>query len=160
MICACTSFGLLVIFPGVFYRYRMTRACPVTTDLILRVDVRTTMDRVLVVLHLRLPGYCNQGMVYLCHRYCAAVLPKLHEWGSFNTSRSCGYGYRSVKELKEVPTGYCGTDVQNSQKIRAGAKIIKPYPGILVPLARAELSEALGTGAKVVRNFQTFRVRV
>ena len=38
---ACTTFGLC-LFPGVFLSSRVTGACPVTTDLIMRFDVRTT----------------------------------------------------------------------------------------------------------------------
>ena len=38
---ACTDFGLC-FFPGVFLSSRVTGACPVTTDLIMRVNVRTT----------------------------------------------------------------------------------------------------------------------
>ena len=34
--------GLFVFFPGVFFSSRVTGACPVTTDLIVRVNVRTT----------------------------------------------------------------------------------------------------------------------
>ena len=34
--------GLCVFFPGVFLGSRVTGACPVTTDLIMRVSVRTT----------------------------------------------------------------------------------------------------------------------
>ena len=34
--------GLRVFFPGVFLSSRVTGACPVTTDLIMRVNVRTT----------------------------------------------------------------------------------------------------------------------
>ena len=34
--------GLFVFFPGVFLGSRVTGACPVTTDLIMRVYVRTT----------------------------------------------------------------------------------------------------------------------
>ena len=34
--------GLFVFFPRVFLSSRVTGACPVTTDLIMRVDVRTT----------------------------------------------------------------------------------------------------------------------
>ena len=34
--------GLFVFFPGVFLSSRVTGACPVTTDLIMRVNVRTT----------------------------------------------------------------------------------------------------------------------
>ena len=33
---------LCVFFPGVFLSSRVTGACPVTTDLIMRVNVRTT----------------------------------------------------------------------------------------------------------------------
>ena len=40
---ACTTFGLFVFFPGVFLLSRVTGACPVTTDLIMRVNVRTTI---------------------------------------------------------------------------------------------------------------------
>ena len=39
---ACTTFGLLVFVPGVFASSRVTGACPVTTDLIMRVNVGTT----------------------------------------------------------------------------------------------------------------------
>ena len=34
--------GLCVFFPGVFLSSRVTGACPVTTDLIMRVNVRAT----------------------------------------------------------------------------------------------------------------------
>ena len=34
--------GLCVFFPGVFLSSIVTGACPVTTDLIMRVNVRTT----------------------------------------------------------------------------------------------------------------------
>ena len=34
--------GLCVFFPGVFLSSRVTGACPVTTDVIMRVNVRTT----------------------------------------------------------------------------------------------------------------------
>ena len=34
--------GLFVFFPGVFLSSRVTGTCPVTTDLIMRVNVRTT----------------------------------------------------------------------------------------------------------------------
>ena len=33
--------GLFVVFPGVFLSSRVTGACPVTTDLIIRINVRT-----------------------------------------------------------------------------------------------------------------------
>ena len=33
---------LFVFFPGVFLGFRVTGACPVTTDLIMRINVRTT----------------------------------------------------------------------------------------------------------------------
>ena len=35
--------GLFVFFPGVFLNSRVTGACPVTTDLMMRVNVRTTI---------------------------------------------------------------------------------------------------------------------
>ena len=46
MNCVCDicvyHLGLCVFFPGVFLSSRVTGACPVTTDLIMRVNVRTT----------------------------------------------------------------------------------------------------------------------
>ena len=36
------TLGLFVVFPSVFLSSRVTGACPVTTDLIMRVNVRTT----------------------------------------------------------------------------------------------------------------------
>ena len=43
MIYACTTFGsVCVFFHGVFLHSRVTGACPVTTDLIMRVNVTTT----------------------------------------------------------------------------------------------------------------------
>ena len=40
---ACTTLGFVcVFFPGVFLHFRVTGACPVTTDLIMRVNVRAT----------------------------------------------------------------------------------------------------------------------
>ena len=43
MIFACTKLVLLVFnFHGVFLHSRVTGACPVTTELIMRVNVRTT----------------------------------------------------------------------------------------------------------------------
>ena len=43
-ICVC-HFGLFVFFPEVFLSSRVTGACPVTTGLIMRVNVRTTTTR-------------------------------------------------------------------------------------------------------------------
>ena len=40
--------GLFVFFPGVFLSSEVTGACPVTTDLIMRVNVRTTTTTVCV----------------------------------------------------------------------------------------------------------------
>ena len=42
VICACTTFGLFVFLPGLFLSFRVTGVCPVTTDLTMRVNVRTT----------------------------------------------------------------------------------------------------------------------
>ena len=38
----CVHYLWFVFFPGEFLRPRVTGACPVTTDLIMRVKVRTT----------------------------------------------------------------------------------------------------------------------
>ena len=52
MICTCTTF--YCFFPGLFFHFRLTGACPVTTDLITRVDARTitpaTTDNGIVLL--------------------------------------------------------------------------------------------------------------
>ena len=50
MNCVCCDIcvyhlGLFVFFLRVFLSSRVTGACPVTTDLIMRVNVRTTMGR-------------------------------------------------------------------------------------------------------------------
>ena len=42
MIYACATSGCVCVFPGVFLSSRVTGACPVTTDLIMRVNVRAT----------------------------------------------------------------------------------------------------------------------
>ena len=42
VIYVCTAFSLFVIFPGVFLSSRVTGTCHVTTDLIMRYNVRTT----------------------------------------------------------------------------------------------------------------------
>ena len=39
---ACSTLGCVCFLPGVFLSSRVTGACPVTTDLIMRVNVRTT----------------------------------------------------------------------------------------------------------------------
>ena len=41
----CTPFGFpCVFFSGVFLHSRVTGACPVTTDLVMRVNVRASTD--------------------------------------------------------------------------------------------------------------------
>ena len=56
MICACTTFGFdCVFFPGVFLYFRVTGACPVTTDMIMQVNVITT-STILIVHALVLVG--------------------------------------------------------------------------------------------------------
>ena len=44
-ICVYHLWFCLCFFPGVFLSSRVTGACPVTTDLILRVNMRTTNER-------------------------------------------------------------------------------------------------------------------
>ena len=68
-----------------------------------------------------------------------------------------------------ISSGYCGTGVQNSQKFRAGTKMLYPYPGLSHGAYRAnrssgygyecptELTEVPGTGMKVLQNFQKYR---
>ena len=55
--------------------------------------------------------------------------------------------------------GYCGTGVQNSQKFRAGVKMLYPYPGKLWH-GRTELTQVLGTDMNVVNNLQKLRIRI
>ena len=81
--------------------------------------------------------------------YCASLtevteVPGKGIWGSYRTYRN---------------SGYCGTGVQNSQKFRAGIKMLYPYPGYLWQ-GRTELTEVPGTGINVVHNLQKLRVRV
>ena len=45
IIFACTAFGLLCVFPGVFFHFRVIGARPVTTGLVMRVNVRPTTDQ-------------------------------------------------------------------------------------------------------------------
>ena len=47
--------GLFVFFPRVFLSSRVTEVCPVTTDLIMRVNVRTTIYTQLQHRHYRAP---------------------------------------------------------------------------------------------------------
>ena len=48
-------------------------------------------------------------------------------------------------------SGYCGTGVQNSQKFRAGTKVLYLYPGY-GGTGCAELTEVPGTGMNVLQN--------
>ena len=94
-----------------------------------------------------LPGYCNKGISVprvLCQ--------------SYRSHRSSGQGYGDLTELTDVPG--TGTEVsQKSQKLRAGIKMLYPYPGYLWHWC-TELTEVPGTGTKVVQNLDKFRVRV
>ena len=51
MIYECTTLGCVCVFPGVFLSSRVTGACPVTTDLIMRVNVRTTTTTTTTTTH-------------------------------------------------------------------------------------------------------------
>ena len=54
MVYACTTFGLFVFFPGVFLSSRVTGACPVNTDLIMRDNVRTTIALPIFVVQMQM----------------------------------------------------------------------------------------------------------
>ena len=73
-----TTFGLLVFFPEVLFHSRVTGACPVTTDLIVRVNVSTTTTRYLVapwhVRYLR-PGMRLKTSAVSCDRLIAHMIP-------------------------------------------------------------------------------------
>ena len=58
----------------------------------------------------------------------AVPVPRVFWHGAYRNHRSSGYGYESLTELPELP-GIVGTDVQNLQKLRAGIKMLYPYPG-------------------------------
>ena len=45
--------GLFAFFPGVFLSSRVTGACPVTTDLIMRVNMRATTATLSACIHVR-----------------------------------------------------------------------------------------------------------
>ena len=108
-----------------------------------------------------LPGYCNKGILVprvLCHSLTevpevpAKGMGILQNLQKFRVRvRTC---YRTHRN-----SGYCGTGVQNSQKFRAGIKMLYPYPGYLWH-GRTELTEVPGTGINVVQNLQKYRVRV
>ena len=90
---------------------------------------------------------------------------------SYRSHRSSGQGYWDLTQLTEFQvrlrkcyrthrsSGYCGTGVQNSQKLRAGIKMLYPYPGYLWH-GRTEFPEVPSTGMNVAQNFHKFRVRV
>ena len=54
----------LCLFPGVFLSFRVTGACPVTTDLIMRVNVRTTTTRKTFR-----PAVCFRLATFCCNFY-------------------------------------------------------------------------------------------
>ena len=59
-ICVYHLWFALCFFPGVFLSSRVTGACPVTTDLIMRVNVRTTTATTVVVAYQRaVSGRCH-----------------------------------------------------------------------------------------------------
>ena len=58
--------GLFVFFPRVFLSSRVTGACPVTTDLIMRVNVRTTTTTTEILLHVSWPFSCFLKIWFFC----------------------------------------------------------------------------------------------
>ena len=56
--------GLSVFFPGVFLSSRVTGACPVTTDLIMRVNVKTTTNNNNFSFHLYGSIICMVGGIF------------------------------------------------------------------------------------------------
>ena len=95
-----------------------------------------------------LAGYCNKGI---------PVLRVLCQ--SYRSHRSSGLGYGDLTELTEFrvrvrkcyrthrSSGYCGTGIQNSQKFRAGIKMLYPYPRVFMALAyRTYRSSGYGYG--------------
>ena len=55
--------GLCVYFPGVFLSSRVTGACPVTTDLIMRVNVRTTTTTSTVFIQICI-NFCHEDYFF------------------------------------------------------------------------------------------------
>ena len=106
-----------------------------------------------------LPGYCNKGIPVprvLCHSLTEVTevpgkgMGILQNVQKFRVRvRKCHRTHRS--------SGYCGKDVQNSQKFRAGIKMLYTYPGYLWN-GRTEFIEVPCTGMNVVQNLQKFSV--
>ena len=70
-----STFGLFCFFPGVFFQFRVTGAYPVTTGLIMRVNVRTTATTACVLCVLCVRVFLCVSMlraclcVMICERY-------------------------------------------------------------------------------------------
>ena len=89
-----------------------------------------------------------QNMLYPYPGYCGTGLAELTEVP--------GTGMQVLQNFRTF--GYCGTDVQNSQKFREGINMLYPYPGSLWH-RRIELPEVPGTGMSVLHKLQKFFVR-
>ena len=92
----------------------------------------------------RSSGYCGMGVQnsqkFRASTKNAVPVPRVLWHEAYRTHRTSGYGYDPT-ELTEVPgtsmkvlqnfqkLRVCGTGVQNLQKIRAGIKMLYPYPG-------------------------------
>ena len=101
-----------------------------------------------------LPGYCNKGIPVprvLCDSLTEVTEVTGKSMGILQNLQK--FRVRVRKYRTHRSSGYCGTGVQNSQKFRAGKKVLYPYPGYLWH-ERTELTEVPGTERT------KFRVRV
>ena len=101
--------------------------------------------------------------------FCRICGFRVRVWESYRTSRSFGYGYGSVTELTEVPGIVARAYITHGTSGRV-QKMLYPYPGYCgtgrTELTSSgygyecptELTEVPGTGMKVLKNFQKFRV--
>ena len=102
-----------------------------------------------------LPGYCNKGIPVprvLCDSLTEVTEVPGKGMGILQTLQKFRVRVRKCYRTRRS-FGYCGTGVQNSQKFRAGIKM-------LYTTGCTELTEVPGTGINVVQNLQKIRVRV
>ena len=103
--------------------------------------------------------------------FCRVCGFRVKVWEAYRTSRSFGYGYRSVTDVTEVPG--IVERAYKTQKFRAGTKHAVHVPRVLLHRSNrthinseylyeslTELPEVPGTGTNVLQNLQKFRVRI
>ena len=127
---------------------------------------------------------------YITHRSTGWVLkmlypyPRYYDTGRTELTEVPGTGMNGLQNSQKfrvrvwksyrtsISSGYCGTDVRNLQKFRAGIKCCTRTPGIVARsyrsyrssgygyVCRTELTGVLCTGMGVAQNSQKFRIWV